>query len=172
MAYLWWDKQEPIERIQRCGLGKPKTQTLNIRIFIPLWDTGAISWSSKKQQIVAQSSTEAEYIAQTHAAKEGVWLKAFTEEVCGTRGGAMLINCDNQGAIALVKDNKFHSQTKHIDIRYHYIRESVENKKISVSYIPTQDNVADIFTKALPRPKFQQLVELLGLKESENGSTA
>ena len=116
---------------------------------------GAVSWSSKKQQIVAQSSTEAEYIAQTHAAKEGVWLKAFTEEVCGTRGGAMLINCDNQGAIALAKDNKFHSRTKHIDIRYHYIRKSVENKKISVSYIPTQDNVADIFTKALPRPKFQ-----------------
>ena len=55
---------------------------------------GAVSWSSKKQQIVALSSTEAEYIAQTHAAKEGVWLKTFVEEVCGTRGGAVHINCD------------------------------------------------------------------------------
>jgi hypothetical protein len=127
---------------------------------------GAVSWSSKKQQIVALSSTEAEYVAQTHATKEGVWLKTFTEEVCGTRGGAVHINCDNQGAIALAKDNKFHSRTKHIYLRYHYIRESVENKKISLSYIPTHDNVADIFTKALPRPKFQVFVELLGLKDT------
>jgi hypothetical protein len=133
--------------------------------------TGAVSWSSKKQNIVALSSTEAEYIAQTHAAKEGVWLKSFVEEVCGTRGGAVKINCDNQGAIALAKDNKFHSRTKHIDIRYHFVRESVENKKISVSYIPTNDNVADVFTKALSKPKFQRFVELLGLKTSRKSES-
>ena len=73
------------------------------------------------------------------------------------------MSCDNQGAIALSKDNKFHARTKHIDLRYHFIREAVEDGKINVKYVPTNDNVSDIFTKALPRPKFQQMVELLGL---------
>ena len=69
---------------------------------------------------------------------------------------------DNQGAIALVKDNKFHSRMKHIDLRYHFIREAVEDGKIS---IPTSDNITDIFTKPLVKPKFKELVELLGLRE-------
>ena len=75
----------------------------------------------------------------------------------------MKLNCDNQGAIALSKDNKFHARTKHIDIQYHFIREAVEDGKLAVAYIPTDDNTADIFTKALPKTKFKQFVELLGL---------
>jgi hypothetical protein len=67
-------------------------------------------------------------------------------------------------SIALAKDNKFHARTKHIDLRYHFIREVVEHGKIKVKYIPTDDNVSNIFTKALPRPKFQQMVKLLGLR--------
>ena len=75
----------------------------------------------------------------------------------------MSINCNNQGAIALSKDNKFHVQTKHIDIHYHFICEAVEDGKIQVEYIPTDDNVADIFTKPLAKMKFHHFVELLGL---------
>ena len=82
---------------------------------------GTVSWSSKKKYIIALSSTEAEYIAQTHMAKEALWLRSFLDEVRGTGGGLMTINCDNQGAIALAKDNKFHSRTKHIDLRFHFI---------------------------------------------------
>ena len=76
----------------------------------------------------------------------------------------MSINCDNQGAIALSKDNKFHVQTKHINICYHFICEVVEDGKIQVKYIPTDDNVADIFTKPLAKMKFHHFVELLGLQ--------
>ena len=76
---------------------------------------------------------------------------------------------DNKGAITLAKDNKFHARTKHIDLRYHFIREAVEDGKIAMKYIPTEDNVADIFTKALGKPKFQQFVKLLGL-EAENSN--
>ena len=76
----------------------------------------------------------------------------------------MSINCDNQGAIALSKDNKFHAWTKHIDICYHFIHEAVEDRKIQVEYIPTDDNVADIFTKPLAKTKFRHFVELLGLR--------
>ena len=75
------------------------------------------------------------------------------------------INCDNQGAIVLTKDNKFHSWTKHIDLQYHFIREAVEENKIKMDYIPTNDKIADVFTKALARPKFMGLVESLGLRE-------
>ena len=130
---------------------------------------GTVSWSSKKQYIIALSSTEAEYIAQTHAAKEGLWLRSFLAEVLGTGGGPITINCDNQGAIALAKDNKFHSRTKHIDLRYHFIREAVQDEKITVSYIPTDENVSDVLTKALAKPKFQRFVEMLGLRDENKG---
>jgi hypothetical protein len=125
---------------------------------------GAVTWSSKKQYIIALSSTEAEYIAQTHAAKEALWLRTFWAEMQNAEPTTMTINCNNQGAIALSKDNKFHARTKHIDIRYHFIREAVEDGKLAVVYIPTEDNAADIFTKALPKTKFRQFVELLGLR--------
>ena len=110
---------------------------------------GAVSWSCKKQNIIALSSTEAEYIALTHAAKEAIWLRNFLGEIRGCKQDPIMINCDNQGAIALSKDNKFHARTKHIEIRYHYIRECVAKRKIVVKYVPTADNVADVFTKPL-----------------------
>jgi len=65
----------------------------------------------------------------------------------------------------LVKDNKFHSRTKHIDLWYHFIREAIEDKKIEIEYVLTEENVADIFTKALARPRFKGFVEKLGLKD-------
>ena len=124
---------------------------------------GAISWSLKKQHIVALSSTEAEYIAQTHAAKEVLWLHSFLRELCSAPDDPLILNCDNQGAITLAKDNKFHAHTKHIDVCYHFIRQAVEDGKVAVQYIPTGDNVSDIFTKLLAKAKFQELTELLGL---------
>jgi hypothetical protein len=125
---------------------------------------GAVTWSSKKQNIVALSSTEAEYIAQTHAAKEALYLRTFVAEICMKISNPVTINCDNQGAITLSKDNKFHARTKHIDIRYHFIREAVGDGKISVKYIPTDENPADIFTKPLAKAKFHRFAEMLGLR--------
>ena len=93
-----------------------------------------ILWSSKKQSIIALSSTEAEYIAETHAAKEGIWLKSFVREVIGEKMGPLTVMADNQGAISLVKDNKFHAHTKHINLHYHFVREAVEDKKIKMKY--------------------------------------
>jgi len=82
-----------------------------------------------------------------------------------------MIKADNQGAIALAKDNKFHSRTKHIDLRYHFIREAVEEGKIKMEYVPTTENVMDIFTKALPRPKFEEFVSRLGMVEVQDKKT-
>ena len=115
------------------------------------------------------SSTEAEYISQTHAAKEAVWLRNFVVELQGKPQGLLTMLCNNQGAIALSKDNKCHSRTKHIDLRHHFIREAVDEGKINVEYIPTAKNVADVFTKALARPKFEVFVEMLGLGGIKEG---
>ena len=94
-----------------------------------------------------------------------LWLRSFVDKIRGPLGEPIGIKCNNQGAIALVKDNKFHSRTKHIDLRYHFIREAVEDNKIKMEYVPTDENDADIFTKALARPRFVRFVERLGLGE-------
>ena len=123
----------------------------------------AISWSSKKQHIVALSSTEAEYIVQTHTAKEALWLCSFLRELHSAPDDPLILNCDNQGVITLAKDNKFHARTKHIDMHYHFIREAVEDGKVAVRYILTGNNISNIFTKPLAKAKFRELTELLGL---------
>ena len=87
------------------------------------YGVGPISWSSKKQSIITLSNTKAEYIAEMHAAKEGIWPKSFVREIIGGEAGALMVMADNQEAISLAKDNKFHARTKHIDQRYHFVRE-------------------------------------------------
>ena len=92
----------------------------------------AILWSLKKQHVVALSSTEAEYITQTHVAKEALWLHSFLQELHSASDDLLILNCDNQGVIALAKDNKFHVCTKHIDVCYHFIHESGDEPGIVV----------------------------------------
>ena len=125
---------------------------------------GAISWSSKKQHVVALLSTKAEYITQTHMAKEALWLRSFLQELRSAPDDPLILNCDNQEAIALTKDDKFHACTKHIDMHYHFIREAVEDGKVTVQYILTGNNVSDIFTKPLAKAKFWEPAELLRLR--------
>ena len=116
----------------------------------------AISWMSKKQNTVALSWTEAEDIALTQAVKESIWLQGILRDLGARRHMEEMkrINVDNQGAIALARNPKSHSRSKHIDIQYLFIREHVENQKIALFYCPTADMTADIFTKALPYPSF------------------
>ena len=110
---------------------------------------GVVSWSSKKQQIAVLSTIEAKYIMQTHVAREALWLWSFVVELHGENNQPLTIHCDNQGAIALSKDNKFHAQTKHINICHHFIHEAIKDRKITVIYVPTDENPMDIFTKTL-----------------------
>jgi len=128
-----------------------------------LIDGGAVLWSSKKQEIVSLSTTESEYVAATHAAKEALWLQSLIGELFSLFGGSTTLFSDNQSAIMLSKDHQYHACTKHIDIHFHFIRWVVENGKIRLIYCPTTDMVADTLMKALPSPKVKHFAVELGL---------
>ena len=113
---------------------------------------GAISWSSRLQPTVAASTTEAEYMAAAYAIKEGLWLRTLLSEL-GLDSGIITLCADNQGAIKLLKNPVFSMRSKHIDIIYHFARERVMRKDITIKYIPTSKMVADALTKALPTAK-------------------
>ena len=113
-----------------------------------------IAWSSKKQPIVALSTCEAEYIAITHAVKEAKFLSQLRADLTGSNVEQILLYVDNQSAIALAKNPVHHQRSKHIDIRYHYIRDEIKRESIRLEYIPSDKNVSDILTKPLSRYKF------------------
>ncbi|GJZ99349.1 retrotransposon protein, putative, ty1-copia subclass [Tanacetum coccineum] len=113
-----------------------------------------VSWKATLQHVVALSTTEAEYMALTEAVKESIWLKGLLIEL-GVNLRSVIVNCDNQSAIHLSRNAMFHERTKHINVRYHFIREIVESKEIEVAKIGTKDNAADAFTKVVPGPKFK-----------------
>jgi hypothetical protein len=127
--------------------------------------SGSISWSSKRQATVALSSCESELMAETQAAKEAVWLSKFLAQVLHQDQVAVVIHCDNQGAIALAKNDQFHARTKHIDIREKWVREAVAAKKVTLEYIPTNLQLADGLTKPLPKDKFNFFRAAIGVEK-------
>ena len=131
--------------------------------YVFMVDGGAVSWSSKKQELVTLSTTEAEYVAQTHAAKEAVWLRGLLTELFGPVNGPTTLFSDSKSAIALAQDGHYHARTKHIDIRYHFIRYIIDAGTIKLVYCSTDDMTADTLTKALPSVKAKHFASALGL---------
>ena len=126
-------------------------------------NSGAVSWSSKKQTSIALSSTEAEYISSSEATKEAIWIRRFLLDIGHPQTLATTILIDNQAAIAIARNPTFHARTKHIEIRYHFIREKLESGEIDVEYVPTDDQIADILTKGLARQKHEYFSTEIGL---------
>jgi hypothetical protein len=126
-------------------------------------DGGAVSWCTKKQEIISLSTTEAEYVAATHAAKEAIWLRSLIGELYSDVQGPTTLYSDNQSAIALTKDHQYHACTKHIDICFHFIRWIIKQGKMKLVYCPTNDMLANTFTKALPSIKAKHFAKALGL---------
>ena len=128
---------------------------------------GAVTWLSKRQQTVALSSTEAEYMALAHTAKEAIWIRRFLQEIYPNEAKCCLeINTDNQSSLALAKNPVHHARTKHIDIRHHFIREKIETKELDVSFCGTEDMVADVLTKGLSKEKHNRFISRMGLVDS------
>ncbi|GMF61359.1 unnamed protein product [Phytophthora fragariaefolia] len=126
---------------------------------------GCISLRSKKQRAVALSSTEAAYMALTEATQEAIWLKAFLCEIGEMETkSAVKIYEDNQDSIALAKNPEFHKRTKHIDIRYHFVREKVEDSQVVLEYFSTKDMLADLMTKPITAVQFHFLRSKLGVQ--------
>ena len=127
--------------------------------------SGMFSWASKKQATVAQSTAEAEYVAAAEATSQAIWLRRILEDMGEKQDEPTKINCDNKSAIAMAKNPVHHSRTKHIAIKYHFIREVEATKEIKLDYCRTEDQITDIFTKALSRPRFEELRAMLGVTE-------
>ena len=119
---------------------------------------GTILWSAKKQPIITLSSTEAKYVALTHATKDILWIHKLLKEFSFLHNLSLptTLYCDNQGAIRLSKDSTFHGCTKHIDVHFHFICQTVISGDVELLYIPTERMVANIFTKFLARVKFER----------------
>lgn len=126
---------------------------------------GAISWESRKQRTVALSLTEAEYMGITDAAKEAVYLISFMKELGLKEQANVYLYNDNQGARELAHNPVYHGRSKHIDIRHHFIREVLNEHPVKLEYLPTEEMVADVLTKELPRRKHEFCVHRLGLKD-------
>ncbi|GJT70911.1 retrovirus-related pol polyprotein from transposon TNT 1-94 [Tanacetum coccineum] len=122
-----------------------------------------VSWSSKKQKSTAISSTEAEYIALSGCCSQILWMRSQLTDY-GFKFNKISLYCDNKSAIALCCNNVQHSRAKHIDIRYHFIKEQMENGIVELYFVWTEYQLADIFTKPLPRERFNFLIDKLGMR--------
>jgi len=122
-----------------------------------------ISWASKKQPIVSISSVEAEYVTATLASCQVVWLRRIWKDMSHTEKDPTPIFYDNTSTISLSKNNVFHKKSKHIDTRFHFIRELVNNGDIALQFCGSRDQLADIFTKPLGKSVFDFQRQHLGI---------
>jgi hypothetical protein len=132
---------------------------------------GPVSWVSRKQKTIALSSTEAEYMSLSDTARQLVWMQSLYNEL-GFKVHGIELNIDNQGAIFLAQNQMQEHRSKHIDIRYHYVRECVEDGRVKLVYIPTNEQAADILTKNLSYVKFRELRSNIGLHIYQRGGVS
>jgi hypothetical protein len=126
---------------------------------------GAVLWTAKRQKSVALSSIEAKFMAASEASKEVAWLEKLNIDLNKDRSKIPTLYCDNQGAVELIYNTKFHNRAKHIDIRYHHIRDDMVQKgKLEVIHIPGSEQPADVFTKQLPTQTVRKHIHNLGLR--------
>lgn len=134
---------------------------------------GAIAWNCRKQEIVSLSSAEAEYVALSETCKETIWISRVADHFDVKFPKPVTIFTDSQSAIAMVNNHRFSHRTKHIDTKYHFVKDMVEKGIVILKYHPSTTNIADMMTKPLGGNKIRELRELAGLEDhhrSENGA--
>ena len=140
----------------------PHSRRSQTGFFLKLAD-GIFLWQSRVQKTIAHSSTEAEYMAMSDCSRQVVWVRNLLAEL-GYHVSHIPLSGDNQGSIFIASNPVTEPRSKHIDIRYHYIREVIERNLVEVYFIDGSDNPADMFTKNLGHVKFHKFRALLGLE--------
>lgn len=131
--------------------------------FVFIMSSGAISWSSKKQQIVTLSTTEAEFISAATCSCQVIWLRRLLEMLQCQQQGPTKVFCDNVSAIKISKNHVLHGRSKHIDVRYHFLRDLCNDGTVDLLFCKSEDQVVDIMTKPLKQAAFVKLRGLLGV---------
>jgi hypothetical protein len=135
--------------------------------FMFSFGSATVTWSSKKEPTVALSSTEAEYKGAAMAACEVVWLRKLLGDLGLHVDRQVVIYCDNLSSIQLARNPVFHARTKHIEVHYHFIKEKVLAAEINLTYVSTEDQIVNIFTKVLGAEKHRRFRSMLGVMELE-----
>lgn len=153
LSFLASDKEESLNGYCDADYANDKDTRRSTTGYIIFFGKSPITWCTRRQPIVALSSTEAEFIAAADCVKELLYLKNLLREL--TNNDVVVnLNIDNQSAMKLCKNGIFNKRSKHIDVRYHFLSENVKQGKVNLFYIPTNENVADMFTKPLAHVKF------------------
>ena len=133
--------------------------------YVFVLSSGAVSWSSKKQPIVTLSTTEAEFVAAAMCVCQALWIKRILKELGYSNEDCIQVKCDNNSTIKLSKNPVMHGRSKHIDVRYHFLRNLTKEGTIALVHCGSQDQVADLMTKPLKLDAFLKLRTLLGIQE-------
>jgi hypothetical protein len=138
--------------------------------FVFMMNGGAVCWKSSMQTVIADSTTEGEYIAASEAAKEAVWIRQFLEglKVVPTADNHVPLFCDNSGAVFQAKEPKSSNKSRHVLRKYHVIRDYVDRREIDICKVRTENNIADPLTKPLPQSKHDGYVVSMGVKRLPN----
>ena len=123
----------------------------------------AVSWKSQKHTCTALSTSEVEYVALAGAAQEATWIRQLLEDLCERQCYPTVIYEDNQSAIHIAQNPQYHSKTNHIDIKFHYVREKIQDDTVNLQYCPTTRMIADFMMKGLTYEKFLRLRTMAGV---------
>lgn len=132
--------------------------------FIFMLNNGPITWCARKQQTTAISTTEAEFMSLTEAIQETMWIRGIKDEILGRASQPTQINCDNKSAIAIASTAMFHHRTRHMNAKTGFVRENIEAKLIELNYVQTQEQSADVLTKALTPQRHSLIVSKCGIQ--------
>jgi hypothetical protein len=146
-----------LELIGYSDMASDKVDRKSTSDMIYFLSNGAVCWQSAKQKVIALSSCEAEYIAASMTATQGVWLSRLMEELLRKENNTPLLFVDNKATISLIKNPVLYDQSKHIEIRFQYIQECLEQRLMKIEFIRAEEQLHDILTKSLGRVKFEEL---------------